>query len=208
MSGFVAVIDYGAGNLHSVRHALDLIGADVRVTAIPEDLLEADRIVLPGVGSFGGCMRGLQASGMVDALDAAVRRRGKPLFGICVGLQLLAREGHELGRHEGLAWIPAAVHRFGVETEGLKIPHVGWNEIEPTLDSVLFEGLHRGPTFYFTHSYRVVPDEPGLEAATCDYGRPFTAAVLRGNIFGTQFHPEKSQENGLRLLENFLRWAP
>jgi glutamine amidotransferase len=206
--GRVAVVDYGVGNLHSVGSALDLIGADVVVTREPESIAAADRIVLPGVGAFGECMRNLRASGLVDVLDEQVRQRGKPLFGICVGFQVLAREGHELGTHPGLGWIGGTVERFDVERAGLKVPHVGWNEIEPHIDSPLFAGLRRAPTFYFTHSYHVVPGAAVATAASCDYGGRFTAAVLHGNIFATQFHPEKSQENGLRLLENFLAWEP
>jgi glutamine amidotransferase len=204
----VAVVDYGVGNLHSVRHALDLVGATVIVTADPAEIAAAERIVLPGVGAFGECVRNFQASGLVEVVSEQVREQGKPLFGICVGFQLLAREGYEMGTHQGLGWIDATVERLDVEALGLKVPHVGWNEIEPVVDSPLFNGLRRTPTFYFTHSYRVVPRDRALEAARCDYGEPFTAAILRDNIFATQFHPEKSQENGLRILENFLAWHP
>lgn len=204
----VVVVDYGVGNLHSVRHALDLVGADVIVSADPGEIAAAERIVLPGVGAFGECVKNFQASGLVPVVSEQVRERGKPLFGICVGFQLLASEGFEMGRHAGLGWIDATVERLDVEARGLKVPHVGWNEVEPVVDSPLFNGLRRSPTFYFTHSYRVVPRDPALEAARCDYGETFTAAILRDNVFATQFHPEKSQENGLRLLENFLAWRP
>ncbi len=204
----IAIVDYGMGNLHSVRHALERIGAEVSVAHCPEDLLQADRIVLPGVGAFGECAKNLRASGLVDALEEAVLKKGKPLYGICVGLQVLAREGYEMGVHPGLGWVPAVVKRFEVESLGLKVPHVGWNEVLPQSDVSLFRGLRRPPTFYFVHSYYLAPDDDQLMAATCDYGGRFAAAILRDNIFATQFHPEKSQENGLRLLENFLNWKP
>ena len=204
----VAVVDYGMGNLHSVRSALEFIGAEARVTRDPEDLRAADRIVLPGVGAFGECARNLKASGMVDALDEEVRRRGKPLYGICVGLQVLMDEGLEMGVHEGLGWVHGVVRRLDVDGSGLKLPHVGWNELDLTIDSPLFAGLPARPTFYFVHSYAAEPVDRAVLAATCDYGGSFAAALQMGNIFATQFHPEKSQDNGLRLLENFLAWTP
>jgi imidazole glycerol-phosphate synthase subunit HisH len=204
----VAVIDYGMGNLRSVAGALEMIGAEPRVTRRPEDLRSAERIILPGVGAFGECAASLRASGMVEALEEEVLRKGKPFYGICVGLQVLAREGREFGTHRGLGWLPAVVQRFAPGEGGLKVPHVGWNEVEPKCESQLFEGLRRDPTFYFVHSYHLVSDDPRLVAAECDYGGRFTAAILRDNIFATQFHPEKSQQNGLRLLENFMRWTP
>jgi glutamine amidotransferase len=206
--GTVAVVDYGAGNLHSVRHALELVGGDVLVTTRPEDLRTAERIVLPGVGAFGECAARLRASGFVESLEEQVRGQGKPLLGICVGMQLLAREGYELGVHAGLNWVPGVVTRLDPGSSGLKIPHVGWNDIEPVCDSPMFQGFRRESTFYFTHSYHLALDDASFEAAACEYGGRFTAAVLRGNIVATQFHPEKSQENGLKLLENFLAWKP
>jgi glutamine amidotransferase len=204
----VAVVDYGMGNLHSVRHALEMVGAEVEVTRDPDALRRADRIVLPGVGAFGECASNLRASGMVEALEEQVVRRGKPLFGICVGMQVLMREGHEMGVHPGLGWIPGIVRRFEVDETSIKVPHVGWNEILPVRDTPLLAGLPKEPTFYFVHSYHAVPDDQGITAAACDYGERFTAAILTGNIFATQFHPEKSQQHGLRVLENFLGWTP
>lgn len=196
------------GNLHSVRNALDMVGAEVRVTSYPEDLRTAERIVLPGVGAFGECAKNLKASGIIEALEEEVLQKGKPFYGICVGLQVLASEGQEMGVHAGLGWIPGVVRPFDVKAKGLKVPHVGWNEVIPIHESVLFDSLPRNPTFYFVHSYHFVPDNPELVAAVCEYGERFTAAILRGNVFATQFHPEKSQQNGLRLLENFLKWSP
>jgi imidazole glycerol-phosphate synthase subunit HisH len=206
--GTVAVVDYGVGNLHSVRHALELVGGDVVVTTRPDDLRDAERIVLPGVGAFGECARRLRDSGFVEPLAHEVRGRGKPLLGICVGMQLLAREGHEMGVHAGLDWVGGVVRRLDVDDAGLKVPHVGWNDVEPETDSPLFKGFRRDSTFYFTHSYHLVLDDTSALAASCDYGVRFTAAVLAGNVVATQFHPEKSQETGLKLLENFLAWAP
>jgi glutamine amidotransferase len=168
----------------------------------------SQKTILPGVGAFGECVKNLRASGMVEALEDEVLHKGKPFFGICLGLQVLARKGYEMGEYEGLGWVPAVVKRFEVESQGLKIPHVGWNEIIPQRETPLFKGLRKAPTFYFVHSYYLAPDDAALTLATCDYGDPFTAAILRENILATQFHPEKSQQNGLRLLENFVAWKP
>jgi glutamine amidotransferase len=204
----IAVVDYGMGNLHSVRHALEMVGAEVCVTQTPEALRAADRIILPGVGAFGECVKNLHQSGLLETLEEEVLRRGKPLFGICLGMQVLARQGYELGTHAGLGWMPAVVKRFEVEAQNLKIPHVGWNEVLLRQASPLFKGIRRDLNFYFVHSYHFVSEEPSLILAECDYGGLFTAAILRGNILATQFHPEKSQQNGLRLLENFTNWKP
>ncbi|MBI2524603.1 MAG: imidazole glycerol phosphate synthase subunit HisH [Candidatus Rokubacteria bacterium] len=194
------------GNLRSVRNALEAAGAEVCVTSRSEDLQRAERIVLPGVGAFAQGMRNLEASGLVEALRTEVLDRGKPFLGICLGLQLLAREGRENGSRAGLGWLGGIVERLRVEGKGLKVPHVGWNEIEIVMDSPLFAGLGGAPSFYFVHSYHMVCDGDDTVAGTCDYGGPFTALVLKGNILGTQFHPEKSQTNGQRLLRNFIRW--
>lgn len=204
----IAIVNYGMGNLRSVQHALEMVGAEVRVTTRPEELHAAERLVLPGVGAFGACVQNLRASGLVEALTEEVLHRGKPLLGICLGMQVLARVGYEMGEHQGLGWIPAAVQRFEVEHLGFKVPHVGWNEVIPQRDTPLFHGLQKDRTFYFVHSYYLVPDTPEVTLALCDYGGWFTAAILRDNIFACQFHPEKSQHNGLRLLENFLSWNP
>lgn len=204
----IAVLDYGSGNLHSVRSALNLIGVEACVTRNPEDLRAADRIILPGVGAFSECLKNLRASGMVEALEEEVLEKGKPFYGICVGLQVLAREGHEFGVHKGLGWVPGVVKRFDVEAQGLKVPHVGWNEIIARPDVSLFNGIKENAAFYFVHSYRIELSDPTWQVAECDYGKKFTAAILHHNIFATQFHPEKSQETGLRLLENFCKWNP
>ena len=202
----IVVVDYGSGNVRSVVNALAAAGADARVSGRVEDLRTAERIVLPGVGAFADCMRNLVGAGLVETLDEEVRGKGKPFLGICVGMQLLAREGHENGVHTGLGWLPGAVTRFTVEDKGLKVPHVGWNEVVATRPGVLLRGIKERSTFYFVHSYHFVCEQPDAVTAACDYGVPFTAAVEHGNIFGTQFHPEKSQDNGQRVLQNFLRW--
>jgi glutamine amidotransferase len=203
----IAVVDYGMGNLHSVRHALGMVGADdVELTHDPEKLREAERILLPGVGAFGECAKNLRASGIVDALKEEVLVRGKPMLGICVGMQVLATEGHEMGVHEGLGWIPGVVKPL--DAPGLVIPHVGWNEVMHDGTHPMLKGVKPGATLYFVHSYAFVPNDPSMVAATCDYGGAFTAALKKDNIFATQFHPEKSQQDGLRVLENFLSWNP
>ncbi len=204
----IAVVDYGSGNLHSIGSAFHMIGANVIVTNKPEDLREATHIVLPGVGAFGECMKNLHASGIEGALAEEVLEKRKPFYGICVGMQVLAREGHEFGVHRGLGWLNGIVRRFEVNEKEFKIPHVGWNDVIQTKETPMLKGLGKDKTFYFTHSYHFVPSDEDLTAAVCDYSSNFTVAVQRDNIFATQFHPEKSQENGLKLLENFLNWKP
>jgi glutamine amidotransferase len=199
----VALIDYGAGNLRSAAKALEAAGAaSVRVTDSPADVLAADRIVLPGVGAFGACAAALRAiPGMEEALDEAVRQRARPFLGICVGMQLMATEGHEFGVHRGLGWVPGAVRRMS--PEGLKIPQIGWNEISPVSPGLIEPGYA-----YFVHSYAVEPADSADLAATASYGAPFTAAVQRDTMLGVQFHPEKSQAYGLALLRRWLDWRP
>jgi glutamine amidotransferase len=204
----IAIVDYGVGNIHSVRNALETIGAEVVVAGRPEDLCNADRIVLPGVGAFGTCIYNLRRSGMLESLEEQVVQRGKPLYGICVGMQVLAEEGHEMGVHPGLGWLEGKVVKLRSEELNLKLPHVGWNNVEVNPRIPLFKGFSAHPTFYFVHSYHLTDHQPEHTAATCDYGQEFTAAAIKGNIFATQFHPEKSQQNGLRLLENFVNWNP
>lgn len=201
----VAVVDYGMGNIHSVAKALEAVGADVCVTDKPEDLQRAERIVLPGQGAFRDCMANLKASGLVNALSDEVRRHGKPFLGICLGLQLLAEVSHENGIHEGLGWLPGRVELLTVNDASLKLPHIGWNDV--TFHSIpLAQGIKARSSFYFDHSYHFVSSSQDLRIASCEYGGMFTAAVQRGNIIAVQFHPEKSQQDGLRLLKNFLTW--
>jgi glutamine amidotransferase len=202
----VVVVDYGICNVRSVVKALELVGATVRVSSAPRDLQEAERIVLPGVGAFEHGMTNLATRGLIEPLADQVLGKGKPFLGICLGMQLLARTSHEFGVHEGLGWLPATVTPFALEGEGLKVPHIGWTEVSLDRASPLFAGVSKAPSFYFVHSYHMVCDTTDLVAASAEYGVRFTAAVQRDNIFATQFHPEKSQDDGLRLLENFLQW--
>jgi glutamine amidotransferase len=207
----VVVVDYGICNVRSVVKALELVGATVRVSSAPRDLEEAERIVLPGVGAFEHGMTNLAARGLIEPLADQVLGKGKPFLGICLGMQLLARTSYEFGVHEGLGWLPATVKAFALEGEGLrgrglKVPHIGWTEVSLDRASPLFAGVSKAPSFYFVHSYHMVCDTSDLVAASAEYGVRFTAAVQRDNIFATQFHPEKSQDDGLRLLENFLQW--
>ena len=211
----LALIDYGSGNLRSAEKALARAaqerstGHEIVMTADPAAIARAERIVLPGVGAFADCMRGLSAiPGMIDALSEAVLKRGVPFLGICVGMQLLATVGREFGDHPGLGWIEGEVVKLTPSDPGLKIPHIGWNELNVTRPHPLFTGIGPGAHAYFVHSYAMKTNDPARVLATSDYGGPFTAAVGRDNIVGTQFHPEKSQAVGLTLLGNFLVWQP
>ncbi len=217
MSGTVAIVDYGSGNLRSAAKAFERAAAEagldlaVAVTDDPARIRAAERIVLPGVGAFADCRAGLLARpGLLDALTAAVIDDKKPFLGICVGMQLLADEGREHGAHPGLGWIPGLVTRLA-EGPGLKIPHMGWNELSLSPTGVahpLFRGIAPGAQVYFVHSYALAPARAEDVLATADYGQTITAAVGRGNIVGTQFHPEKSQTIGLSVIRNFLTWIP
>lgn len=204
----IAIVHYGLGNLHSVRCALESLGADTRLCERPEELAEAERLVLPGVGAFRDAMANLRARGWLAALEEQVLRRGKPILGICLGLQVLARGSEEGGSCAGLGWLAADVVRMRPAPRELRVPQIGWNNVEYRADSPLFRGLPPQPDFYFVHSYHLRCDNPGMVDAVCDYGGPVTAAVRSGRIAATQFHPEKSQEFGLQVLENFLRWTP
>jgi len=200
----VALIDYGAGNLRSVENALRAAGGDPVVTADPDRVAGADRIVLPGVGAFATCMGGLAAiPGMIEAMERAVHRRGVPFLGICVGMQLLADAGHEHGRTAGLGWIGGDV-RMMTPGAAFKIPHMGWNDVTPAQNHTL---LMPGEAYYL-HSFMFEVADPANRLATTDHGGPVTAAVARGNVIGVQFHPEKSQGYGLAFLERFLAWRP
>jgi len=212
----VAIIDYGSGNLRSAAKAFERaaleasLGAHVHVTDRPDVVAAADRVVLPGVGAFADCKRGLDAvDGMVAALTEVVFARGRPFLGICVGMQLMAREGQEYGSHPGLGWIDGVVVPMRPDEPGLKVPHMGWNELEVSAPShPLLTGIDPGQHAYFVHSYSMTLDTPAQVLATVSYGGPITAMVGRDNMAGTQFHPEKSQATGLRLITNFLRWTP
>lgn len=197
----IAIIDYGLGNLRSVQCALRRIGAESAITADAGEISAADGLILPGVGAFWRAMENLRELGLTEVVLEFVRN-GKPLLGICLGMQLLFSESNEHGRHEGLGIIPGKVTRF---TESLKIPHMGWNEVKHGTPSALFENVKDEEFFYFAHSYYVVPDEPAAVIGSTDYGLTFASVVQAGNVFGTQFHPERSGPAGLEMLENFCR---
>jgi glutamine amidotransferase len=202
----IAVVDYGMGNLRSVSKALEHVApdAEVALTADPGTIRSCERVVVPGQGALPDCMRQLAASGAREAVVEATRT--KPFLGICIGLQMLFERGEE-GDAAGLGLLPGRVPRFPVST-GLKIPHIGWNEVNQERPHALWQGIPDGSRFYFVHSYYPEPRDRALTAATCVYGAPFTCAVARDNIFAVQFHPEKSQSAGLQLLSNFVRWRP
>ncbi len=202
----IAVIDYGAGNLRSVMHALNHLRVEgLRLARTPDDLNGADKIILPGVGAFGAGMQQLHQQGLVEPLRAAVAA-GVPYLGICLGMQFLFDSSDEMGDHTGLGILRGKVTRFP-ETLPLKVPHMGWNQLNVSDGARLLGDMQDGEYFYFVHSYYCVPDDPSDIAATADYGMPFCVAVQRDNIYGVQFHPEKSQRAGLRLLRHFVDMA-
>src|SRR5437763_9235858 len=210
-----AIIDYGSGNLRSAAKAFERAAAEngivgpIRVTSQPEEVAAAERIVLPGVGAFADCRRGLAAvPGLEPALVEAVMARGRPFLGICVGMQLMAGRGREFETVEGLGWIAGEVVAIQPADSSLKIPHMGWNELAPRAAHPVLAGLPAGTHAYFVHSFELRPDDPGDFLAETDYGGPIAAVVGHDNLIGTQFHPEKSQMAGLRLIANFLRWRP
>ena len=201
----VTLIDAGTGNLRSVQKALEGLGAFVERTDDPQMVLLGRRVVLPGVGAFGDFMSGLRARGL-EAVVKEVAARGIPLLGICVGMQAFFEMGEELGTHKGLGLLPGRVVRFA-ESHSVKIPHTGWNQLEAQKDSLLLSQVNAGAYVYFNHAYYCQPREPSDILATTEYSQTYACAVQRGNIFGVQFHPEKSQEVGLRILKNFLEVA-
>jgi glutamine amidotransferase len=214
----VAIIDYGSGNLHSAAKAFERaareegLGESIAVTRDPEKVARADRVVLPGVGAFADCRRGLDAlDGMVEALNESVRERGRPFLGICVGMQLMAERGREYEVTRGLGWIPGDVERIVPTDADLKIPHMGWNTLDARLPHPVLDGIALGPQglhAYFVHSFQLKPTVRSDLIAEAEYGGPVTAVVGRDSMVGTQFHPEKSQRLGLRLLANFMKWKP
>ena len=214
----VAIIDYGSGNLHSAAKAFERAAREsgldeaITVTSDPDAVRRADRIVLPGVGAFADCRRGLDGvPGMAEALTETVRGQGRPFIGVCVGMQLMATRGLEYETTFGLDWIPGDVKPIRPEDPALKIPHMGWNNLEARRDHPILAGIPTGPDglhAYFVHSYALEARNPADVVAVTDYGGPITGIVARDTMVGTQFHPEKSQALGLRLIANFLRWRP
>jgi glutamine amidotransferase len=206
MTVHVAIVDYGMCNLDSVRRAFEELGAHAFVTDDPVGLERADRIVLPGVGAFPDAMHNLRARGLDDALTKQVLDGGAPFLGICLGMQLLAANGHEGETTDGLGWLDAEVVRFAPDAADreMRVPHIGWNDVEAVDDSPLFAGIPPLADFYFVHSFHMRCDDPSDVLATTPYCGGFVSAIARGNVFATQFHPEKSQHYGLRVLRNFL----
>jgi glutamine amidotransferase len=214
----VVIIDYGSGNLHSAAKAFEraardsAIASHISVSADPAEVRAADRIVLPGVGAFADCKNGLDAvAGMREALEETVRRKARPFLGICVGAQLMAERGLEFGVTPGLGWIRGDVTAIEPSDPSLKIPHMGWNTLRARRDHPLLDGIKTGPDglhAYFVHSFHLATPDTAALIAEADYGGPVTAMIGRDNIAGTQFHPEKSQTLGLRLIANFLKWRP
>jgi glutamine amidotransferase len=202
MSARVCILDYGAGNVGSVRNALEPLAQSVKVSNAPADVADASHVILPGVGAFGASMARIRERFDLGRLDRDVRRAGKPFLGICVGLQVLAERGHEFGVAEGLGWLPGEVRR--VESGDLPLPHVGWNSIASAAAHPLLRRFPAAPDFYFLHSYRWSGGAASDTVATCAYGETFPCVLARDNVMGVQFHPEKSQKAGRVLLENFL----
>lgn len=198
----VCIVDYGSGNVRSVFNIFSSLHPDVRVSSAAGEMDEATHLVLPGVGAFGAAMEKIKHLGLIDSLERNVRERKKPFLGICVGMQVLAVRGHEYGTHDGLGWISGEVRKLN--THGLSLPHIGWNNCELTGENPLFKGITREMDFYFVHSYHLAPGHPADVCAVCEYGEKFAAAVCKDNIYGVQFHPEKSQKAGRLLAQNFL----
>jgi glutamine amidotransferase len=201
----IAIVDYGMGNLRSVQKALERTGREAVVTRDPAQIHSARGVVLPGVGAFSACMENLAKFGLIEPVRDVVRRK-RPFLGICLGFQLLFSESEEFGRQQGLALFSGKVKGFR-PVENLKIPHMGWNRVEIKLDSPFLEGLSSGDYVYFVHSFYVVPEDPSIIATTTDYGEDFVSSIATDTLFACQFHPEKSQELGLRILANFGRFA-
>ncbi len=240
MKNVVVIIDYGMGNVGSVKNALAFLGYEALLSSSPADLERATHLILPGVGAFADGMKNLTKSGLLPALESEVLTRQKPILGLCLGMQLFASEGEEDGLHNGLGWIKGRVRRFSVDERRYKVPHVGWNDVYPVRTpltpvggdhsnklmgvdapisrsrstrsngvypkdrATIFLGVKR-PIFYFVHSYHLIPEDKSIISAEAEYGERFVAAIEKDNIFGLQFHPEKSQQEGLRVLENFLK---
>ncbi|MEX2650562.1 MAG: imidazole glycerol phosphate synthase subunit HisH [Alphaproteobacteria bacterium] len=203
----VVIVDYGLGNLASVASAVAHLGHEPMVTAEPDAVARAERVILPGVGAFGDGMARLRQRGLIAALERVAIERGRPLLGICLGGQLLATESEEFGHHEGLGWLPARVVRLTPNDPTMRVPHVGWNEVRQVAPCPLFEGIADGALFYHMHGYRLEAAEDSIVVGETDYGGGFPSVVRRCNLYATQFHPEKSQRAGLALLANFLERA-
>ncbi len=204
----VAIVDYNMGNLRSVQKAFEYIGANAIVSNRPKDLEDAERIVLPGVGTFGDGMKNLKSLGLIDVLKEQITVRKKPFLGICLGMQLLAKKSYEFGEFQGLSLIDAQIIKLSFVKNGLRVPHVGWDSINILKENSLTKHISNGDDFYFVHSYYMQNNDCADIVAICDYGIEFSAAIMKENIFATQFHPEKSQGKGLDILSEFVKWRP
>lgn len=204
----IGIVDYGMGNLLSVYSAFDYLGADVKVCSHPEEISGVERVVIPGVGAFKDCISKLKETGFEEALNEAVLQKGKPALGICLGMQVMGKKSFEGGEYDGLGWFDAEVVRLSPADALLKVPNIGWNDITFNREVALFKGLPPKPDFYLVHSYLMKTADPKDVVATYEYSQTVTAAVLKDNIFATQFHPEKSQDHGMIVLENFINWKP
>ena len=204
----IGIVDYGMGNLLSVFNAVEAVGGNAVLCSIPDDALKMERLIVPGVGAFGDMMINLRDKGFVDALNEIVLIQKKPVMGICLGMQAMANRSFENGEHKGLGYINADIVRIEKTDANLRIPQVGWNNIQYRDESPIFRGLPENPDFYFVHSYYMECKNKEDIDAVCTYGRTFAAAICKNNICATQFHPEKSQDYGLQVIENFISWKP
>lgn len=204
----IGIVDYGMGNLHSVYSAFDYLGTDVMICRHPEELANVDKIVIPGVGAFKDCIDRLKSENFVEALKEHVIQKAKPVMGICLGMQVMATKSYEGGEFEGLGWFDAEVIRLHPADTTVRVPNIGWNEIDHRENFPLFKGLPQKADLYLVHSYYMHCNNPNDIVATYYYDHTVTAAVSKNNIFATQFHPEKSQDYGLRILDNFINWNP
>ncbi|MBP6924073.1 MAG: imidazole glycerol phosphate synthase subunit HisH [Candidatus Pacebacteria bacterium] len=200
----VCIIDYGVGNLASVQNAFTLLGVEAYISSQAGDIREAEALILPGVGSFEAGMNGLKQSGLTDVITEEVLTKKKKILGICLGMQLFATTGFENGEYKGLGFIQGSVIKIDDTRENLRLPHIGWNDVTIVNDLCIGRGFENPPIFYFVHSYHVVPDDPSIIAGYCQYGGQLTVLIQKENIFGAQFHPEKSHSDGLQILRNFI----
>jgi glutamine amidotransferase len=204
----VGIVDYGLGNLLSVAHAVEAVGYEPLLCTTGDHIKSCDRIILPGVGAFRDCISNLQSRGLRPSLDEFALTWGRPVLGICLGMQAMARTGWEGGEHAGLGWFDAEVSRLSPQRSSCRVPHIGWNSVDFTSDHAIWRGIPRHADFYFVHSYQMVCRDAANVLATTNHGVPFAAAVTHENIVAVQFHPEKSQEHGLTLIYNFINWRP
>lgn len=204
----IGIVDYGMGNLLSVYNAFDYLGEDVKICSYPDELSTVDRIVIPGVGAFKDCIKLLETKYFIESLNEEVIKKGKPTLGICLGMQVMAKKSYEFGEFNGLGWFDAEVIKIDHSNQKFKVPNIGWNEIDFKEENALFHGIKNHSDFYLVHSYFMKCRNDSDIVATYDYGAKITASVMKDNIFATQFHPEKSQDNGLRIIENFINWKP